>query len=158
MSEFRTTKEWPYAVSCGGAVYKIVDDQRYYAVLFRGESFGKYGNSWHLPKGHLDESETLQQGARREIAEESGLEVEFRHYLGALHSVFFHEKLHMQNDKIIHYFLCEYKNELQKMDSEHDQVEWLTADEAIINLGKSPKNEEEIIERAEKAFALINIS
>jgi 8-oxo-dGTP pyrophosphatase MutT (NUDIX family) len=31
------------------------------------------GNSWSLPKGHMDEGESLLEAARREIYEESGI-------------------------------------------------------------------------------------
>ena len=31
------------------------------------------GNSWSLPKGHIDEDEDKLQAARREIYEESGI-------------------------------------------------------------------------------------
>lgn len=33
----------------------------------------QHGNSWSLPKGHVEENETAQQAAEREIHEECGL-------------------------------------------------------------------------------------
>ncbi len=33
----------------------------------------QWGDSWSLPKGHLDEGETARQAAEREICEESGV-------------------------------------------------------------------------------------
>ena len=33
----------------------------------------QHGNSWSMPKGHIEPGETPEQAARREIAEESGI-------------------------------------------------------------------------------------
>jgi len=42
------------------------------------------GNSWSLPKGHVDPGEQLIDAARREIHEEAGVsDVELIHYLGS---------------------------------------------------------------------------
>lgn len=42
------------------------------------------GDSWSLPKGHIDPGETAQQAAEREIAEESGItELAFIRELGS---------------------------------------------------------------------------
>lgn len=41
---------------------------------------------WTIPKGHIEEGETAQQTARREIGEEAGLkEVELQGWLGKIH-------------------------------------------------------------------------
>lgn len=37
----------------------------------------KKDRGWYLPAGRVDPGETLQDGARREVLEESGLEVAF---------------------------------------------------------------------------------
>ena len=33
----------------------------------------QYGNSWSLPKGHIEEGEEILEAAKREIYEESGI-------------------------------------------------------------------------------------
>ncbi len=41
---------------------------------------------WTIPKGHIEEGETAQVTAKREIGEEAGLkDVEVRHWLGKIH-------------------------------------------------------------------------
>lgn len=53
------------------------------AILFLKENPVKYlvmhytpnrGNHWDFPKGHMDEGETEEENARREVFEETGLE------------------------------------------------------------------------------------
>ncbi|MBU6389851.1 NUDIX domain-containing protein [Patescibacteria group bacterium] len=151
MQEYRSTREWPFHISSGGAVYKDENGQRTYAILFRGERFGKYGNSWHLPKGTLTSEETLEQCALREIREESGLEVAITAYLGAIHDAWHSEKEDRDIDKTTHYFLCRYiSGNSSMMDQEHDELQWLPADQAKGKLSLTPKYEALIIERAEK--------
>lgn len=61
----------PDEFSAGGVVYCHDDaGQLLLAVIF-----DKHGN-WGFPKGHLDAGETSEQAARREIAEETGLQCE----------------------------------------------------------------------------------
>lgn len=158
MYEFRVTKQWPYHVSSGGVVYRSIDGVRLYALLYRKPSaeHGKQ-NSWHLPKGTLKSDETLEQGALREIKEETGLDIEIEKYLGALRHVYREKRPNwdVNVDRVIHYFLCRYRSgDGSLMDSEHDSLEWCSASDAIEKLKKHPKQENEIIERAEKYFAL----
>lgn len=150
MSEYRAAKEWPYHVSCGGVVYREKD--RKYLLLFRGERFGRYGNTWHLPKGTLSSEETMENCALREIKEESGCEVEIIGYLGTIHDAWHSDEEDKDVDKTTHYFLASLLTESDKMDDEHDQVQWLRADEAREKLKLMPKNEAEIIDRAERFF------
>jgi 8-oxo-dGTP pyrophosphatase MutT (NUDIX family) len=156
MYEFRVTKEWPYHVSSGGAVYKVEDGVHKYAVLHRKPDSNKDKfETWHLPKGTLRSDETLEQGALREIREESGIDVEIEKYLGALHQTYFEEYPGWNVDRVIHYFLCKHvSGDGSLMDHEHDALLWCTVAEAIEKLKKHPKQENEIIERAEKYLAM----
>jgi ADP-ribose pyrophosphatase YjhB (NUDIX family) len=54
--------------SAGGVVYRRDEDGTIRFLLIRDP----YGN-WGLPKGHLEEGETPEQAALREVSEESGL-------------------------------------------------------------------------------------
>lgn len=147
--EYRATRDWPFHVSCGGVIFRKEDGKTFYALLFRGDRFGQDSNTWHLPKGTLYSEETLEQCARREIKEETGLEVEIVAYLGSLHNVWYSKDENKNIDKITHYFLCRYlSGDSLSMDKEHDEVKWLEADQAMEKLALMPKNEDEIIERA----------
>lgn len=54
----------------GGVLEK---DGKYLLVQ---EAQDKYRGKWNLPAGHLDPGEPLREGAKREILEETGYEVE----------------------------------------------------------------------------------
>jgi 8-oxo-dGTP pyrophosphatase MutT (NUDIX family) len=58
-----------YEVSCGAVVFTQKDNEIYYVIIKSHEGF--YG----FPKGHMEENETEEETALREIAEETGLKV-----------------------------------------------------------------------------------
>jgi diadenosine hexaphosphate hydrolase (ATP-forming) len=53
--------------SAGGVVYRFVDDR--IEILMIQDPLGR----WSIPKGHVEEGETIEQTAVREIGEETGL-------------------------------------------------------------------------------------
>lgn len=55
--------------SAGAIVYTDIDNERYYLII------KDFHNNYGFPKGHLEENETLQEAALREIKEEVGLDV-----------------------------------------------------------------------------------
>jgi 8-oxo-dGTP pyrophosphatase MutT (NUDIX family) len=61
------------------------------------------GNTYELPKGHIEPNETAQEAAARELFEETGLTVEVKELLGSveypLHDII--------GNKQVQYFLCE---------------------------------------------------
>lgn len=156
MLTYQRSPQWPYKVSAGGAVYRVNDQkEREYALLFR--KAGTHGNptdSYHLPKGTVEVGETLQQAAQREIAEESGFDVELIHFLtGATLQLGVHDGKDYPFTMTVLYFLARYQKERQEgMDQEHDAVVWRAAPEAMTLLGRIPKREEHIIALAEDYF------
>lgn len=94
------------AVSCGGV------------VIFRGKIlllFKNYKNryeGWVLPKGTVEEGETHEETASREVKEESGAETEIIKYLGASKYEF-----NTSEDKIsktVHWYLMKGKSYYSK--------------------------------------------
>lgn len=60
------------ATSCGACVYRIIDGD--VNVLLVRPS--KNRDSWGVPKGHVNEGETFEACAHREVNEETGILVE----------------------------------------------------------------------------------
>jgi 8-oxo-dGTP pyrophosphatase MutT (NUDIX family) len=97
------------------------------------------GNSWSLPKGHLDPGEQLLDAARREIHEEAGVnDVELVHYLGS------YERYRIgkiggedrTEAKELHFFLFTSKQQhLVPVDAEHHpEARWVSPDQVAAML------------------------
>ena len=71
--------------SAGGFVL-AADGSPRIAVIGRRNRGGRI--DWCVPKGHLEGSETVEQAALREIAEETGLEASIIESLGSIHYEF----------------------------------------------------------------------
>lgn len=67
--------------TAGGIVYRRNKDNAVEILLIQ-DSKGR----WTIPKGHIEEGETAQETARREIGEEAGLkQVDVLSWLGKIH-------------------------------------------------------------------------
>ncbi len=88
---------------------------------------------WGLPKGTLDEGESLQEAAVREVSEETGLKVEIVKKIGVVEYWFsadgvrYHKWVH-------HYLMRSTGGRTADHDAEHDRVAWMPVDEAIVRL------------------------
>lgn len=58
--------------SCGGIVFRASNGKIFFLVMKHKET---HGGHWDFPKGHVEEVETEEQTAIREIHEEAGLNV-----------------------------------------------------------------------------------
>ena len=76
------------------SIQEIVREPTAGGIVFRRDSKGDVEilliqdskDRWTIPKGHIEEGETAQQTARREIGEEAGLtNVEVLNWLGKIH-------------------------------------------------------------------------
>ncbi len=71
--ELQTATKRKTRKSCGAVIYRRILRRPYYLVVQHGN-----GGHWGFPKGHVAANETEMDTARREIAEETGLQVGFR--------------------------------------------------------------------------------
>ena len=87
------------------------------------------GNSWSLPKGHVDPGEDLLSAARREILEESGIaDLEFVRDLGGFerHRIGLHGGDDLSELKEIRIFLFRTnQRELNPTDPDNPEARWV---------------------------------
>lgn len=70
---YKTRVEPLYPKSCGALVYRETEAGRAYLCLLQRRS-----GTYSVPKGHMEAFETETQTARREVLEETGLDVALR--------------------------------------------------------------------------------
>ncbi|MGQ0776452.1 MAG: NUDIX hydrolase [Pseudonocardiales bacterium] len=106
--------------SAGGLV---VDSENGHAALIgRLDRRGRL--LWSLPKGHLEDGETAEQAAVREVAEETGIAAAVVAALGSIDYWFATEDRRVH--KTVHHFLMRaYGGELSDADVEVTAVAWV---------------------------------
>lgn len=88
-------------ISSGAILYTIVDSKINYLLIL------DFHNNWGFPKGHIENNETEQEAAEREIYEEVGINAN-------INTTFRHELIYkMPNgiEKHSIYFIGEYTNQ-----------------------------------------------
>ena len=98
-----------------------------------------------LPKGHLDAGETPEQAARREVAEETGVQAELVEELGDV--TYTYERRSRRVHKVVRFYLFEYRSgDVADHDHEIEEARWVPIREAIGQL--SYPGEREMARRA----------
>lgn len=115
----RTVEE----TSAGGLV---VDDQGRAAIISRRNKRGRV--VWSLPKGHLEEGETLEAAAVREVGEETGIIGRVLAPLGVIDFYFTADSRRIHKT-VHHYLLRAEGGELSADDVEVEDVAWVPLEE-----------------------------
>ena len=83
---------------------------------------------WSLPKGHLEDGETTEDAAVREVEEETGIRGRVLAALGTIDYWFVADDRRIH--KTVHHYLLEAAGgELSDQDLEVDEVAWVPRDE-----------------------------
>lgn len=109
---------------------------------------------WQLPKGLIDDGETFEQAALREVREESGMTAEI---VGPIKTIEYwftadwddsRRRIH----KFVHFFLMRHiMGDGSDHDHEVDEVRWVTIDEALRTL--SFPSERDLVRKAAEMIA-----
>jgi 8-oxo-dGTP diphosphatase len=98
-----------------------------------------------LPKGHADGDETPEQAARREVAEETGVDAELVDELGVVR--YRYERRGRTIDKAVRFYLFRYlSGDLADHDHEIEDARWMALEQAAKVLTYS--GEREMVRRA----------
>jgi 8-oxo-dGTP pyrophosphatase MutT (NUDIX family) len=132
-------------VSAGGFVISK-SDPTLVALMARFNRGGKL--EWCIPKGHLEQNETNEQAALREVREETGLVAEIITHLGEVNYQFIQDGKRIA--KTVHVYLMQQTG--GELSFEHDphkeasELEWVAVSELLARL--SHGNEKRIAKMA----------
>ncbi len=136
-------------VSCGGVIYRRQDSQCEIALILRSTKKGE--KIWCLPKGLMQEGETPEETALREVREETGLEGKVIKKLGEIQYFFYSPEDRTKIKKTVHLFLLEYiQGSVTDHDFEVEEARWFPIDKAIDLM--TYENERETVRRAKESL------
>jgi 8-oxo-dGTP pyrophosphatase MutT (NUDIX family) len=112
--------------SAGGLVVDCTGTRPQAAVIGRLDKRGRL--LWSLPKGHLEDGETAEEAAVREVEEETGIQGRVIAFLGDVEYWFVADNRRIHKT-VHHYLLRAAGGQLSDDDVEVDQVAWVPLDE-----------------------------
>jgi len=131
-------------VSAGGVVYRSSDTGIEIAIVRVVPE-----KRWQLPKGLIDDGETAEQAALREVREESGIIAELVAPIETVEYWFYAARYgeRRRYHKFVHFFLMSYKDgNVDNHDHEVDEARWVTAEDALTMLAF--KSERDVVMKA----------
>ena len=131
-------------VSAGGVAFRQNNSDVEIAIISVNPS-----RRWQLPKGIVDEGETPEIAALREVREEAGIETDLLEKIDTIEYWYVGENRgeRVRFHKFVHFFLLKYRaGNVQDHDAEVFEACWVKADEARQILAF--KNEKILVEKA----------
>jgi 8-oxo-dGTP pyrophosphatase MutT (NUDIX family) len=131
-------------VSAGGAAFRRVGSDYEIAIVAVNPS-----GRWQLPKGIVDDGETPETAALREVREEAGIEAEIVDKIETIEYWYFgaNKGERVRFHKFVHFYLMKYvSGDVANHDHEVSESRWVSFDDAIRMLAF--KSEKETVEKA----------
>ena len=136
-------------ISAGGVAFRWKDAEAEIAIVSVKPKL-----RWQLPKGIVDEGETPQVAALREVHEEAGVETNTVRLIETIEYWYRSVKYGkpVRYHKFVHFYLMEYKSgNVTDHDDEVEEARWVSFDEALELLDF--KSEREVVEKARAMIA-----
>ncbi|MGJ3253474.1 MAG: NUDIX hydrolase [Elainellaceae cyanobacterium] len=133
-----------HLTSAGGVVFRTRNDTFDIILISVGES-----RRWQLPKGLIDEGETLEVTALREVKEETGTTAELLQPIDTIDYWYYGDSdgKRVRHHKVVHFFLMKYQSgDVADHDDEVHEARWTDIDRAIALLAFD--SEKEVVKRA----------
>jgi 8-oxo-dGTP pyrophosphatase MutT (NUDIX family) len=124
-SRAATTKR---EISAGGVVYRRSDDGIEIVLASRRTRRGEL--AWGLAKGGIEDDESVEDAAVREVREETGLEAEIEASLGETRYFYVWENVRIR--KTVHFFLMRHTGgDVDDRDDEMEEIRWFPLERAL---------------------------
>ena len=138
--------------SAGGVLCRGCADSPSVALIVT-----KGGTRWQLPKGWLEEGESPQEAAQREVREETGLEGRILEDLGTIDYWFYADRSTRVHKFVTFYLMAYERGNAADFDpAEVDGALWLPIEEAIEKATFA--SERDILRKAKEAWSRIMAS
>lgn len=115
-----------YEKSCGAIIFEVRDGQRYYLLVKN-----KNGRFWGFPKGHIEVGETEEQTAKREIKEETNLDVIL---IRGFRKKSFYRPFGKTRKKVVIFLAKSLGNKVKIQNSEIECYKWVKEPDVFKNL------------------------
>ena len=117
-----------YHLSCGLVLFRKEQGQYYFLLLHY------LGGHWDFVKGHVEEGETLEITAARELKEETGIShvMIFPNFKETINYTYYHERQKQNKDVVFLIGETDEKNII--LSDEHQGYVWLPFDKADTHL------------------------
>lgn len=102
-------------------------------LLLKRASQDRYPNLWEMPGGRIEEGETEEECARRELFEETGLRISSMRFVRRVKRNSDHETLE------VNYFYVMVSNGKIKLSGEHSDFIWLAKGQ-MARMGRLPED------------------
>jgi 8-oxo-dGTP pyrophosphatase MutT (NUDIX family) len=130
-------------ISAGGVVYQRNGDEIEVVLASRRTRRGQL--AWGLAKGGIEEEETMEDAAVREVREETGLLAEIEASLGETRYFYVWENVRIR--KTVHFFLMRHAGgDIDDRDDEMEEVRWFPLERALKRAAY--RGERDVLERA----------
>ena len=133
-----------YDISAGGVIYRLSEDSVMVCLIKTLPE-----NYWQLPKGMVENKESLEAAALREVKEETGLEGVSEGLIDSIEYWFWLQEgdEKQRHRKVVYFYLIKCTGgDTDRHDDEVEEACWLDAREAVQRL--SFAGEKKIVEKA----------
>jgi 8-oxo-dGTP pyrophosphatase MutT (NUDIX family) len=130
-------------ISAGGVVYRRDDDRIEVVLASRRTRRGEL--AWGLAKGGIEDGESMEDAAVREVREETGIEAAIEMSLGETRYFYVWEDVRIR--KTVHFFLMRYVGgDVEDRDDEMEEIRWFPLERALKRAAY--RGERDVLQRA----------
>lgn len=92
------------------------------------------GGEWHVPEGHLEKGEKFEEAVKREVEEETGLEVSVHSIVDVMS---FAKRPGEERNSVQVFYHCEADSDNAKPEDDLQEIKWIRPEEIEEEIGQN---------------------